>query len=253
MIRTLRVLSSVFVAGAFLSACTGASDNIAPNRELRGRISAPQSLMSEFDLGGITAEFPDTYSFDSAATGDLALYSFDEDAAVQCRTHNNDIDMWWMSPYGNVFFHLARPQVFVSYRTGSYKGLAKAVYRNSHLSQGATGSHVYEFTGRFNALCRATARTIGGVSFTSQVVVAQAPIDTPYEVTGGGGEGCDSQIVYDPTQPCPGVGGGGSGGGSSEDPTGGLNCYWDYIFVEINYGDGSGWHTWWEGWARICE
>lgn len=38
--------------------------------------------------------------------------------------------------------------------------------------------------------------------------------------------------------------GGGGGGGDS--------CQMEYIIVEINYGDGTGWHELWEGWASVC-
>jgi len=41
---------------------------------------------------------------------------------------------------------------------------------------------------------------------------------------------------------------GGSGGGG-----GNGNCHTEYIVVEINYGDGTGWHTLWEGYATVCE
>src|SRR5690606_13494318 len=41
---------------------------------------------------------------------------------------------------------------------------------------------------------------------------------------------------------------GGSGGGG-----GNGNCHTEYNVVEINYGDGTGWHTLWEGYATVCE
>jgi hypothetical protein len=40
--------------------------------------------------------------------------------------------------------------------------------------------------------------------------------------------------------------GGGSGGGTYE-------CHEEYVIVEINYGDGTGWHVLWEGNAMVCE
>ncbi|MEX2152799.1 MAG: hypothetical protein WD825_05620 [Gemmatimonadaceae bacterium] len=43
--------------------------------------------------------------------------------------------------------------------------------------------------------------------------------------------------------------GSGGGGGSGD----GLNCHQEYVFIEINYGDGTGWHVWWEGYASVCE
>lgn len=30
-------------------------------------------------------------------------------------------------------------------------------------------------------------------------------------------------------------------------------CTWDWVILEIDYGDGTGWHELWEGWARICD
>jgi hypothetical protein len=42
----------------------------------------------------------------------------------------------------------------------------------------------------------------------------------------------------------------GSGGTT---PGGGSNCDTEWIRIEINYDDGTGWHTWWEGYATVCE
>ncbi len=52
--------------------------------------------------------------------------------------------------------------------------------------------------------------------------------------------------VFIPGGPAGGDGGGGSGGGS-------VACHEEHIVIEINYGDGTGWHVWWEGVAWICE
>jgi hypothetical protein len=37
-----------------------------------------------------------------------------------------------------------------------------------------------------------------------------------------------------------------------DDGSGDTGCRTEYIVVEINYGDGTGWHELWEGWAQIC-
>jgi hypothetical protein len=58
--------------------------------------------------------------------------------------------------------------------------------------------------------------------------------------------------VEDPNIRRPGDGGGAGGtptGGGGTDPS---DCRDEWIIIEINYGDGTGWHTWWEGWARVC-
>ncbi len=63
---------------------------------------------------------------------------------------------------------------------------------------------------------------------------------------------CEGEELFDPEQPCddqpysPPTGGGSSGGGSSS------GCYQDWIIVEINYNDGTGWHELWSGWATVC-
>jgi hypothetical protein len=75
---------------------------------------------------------------------------------------------------------------------------------------------------------------------------------------GGGGE-CETQLIYDPTQPCPGGGGGGGGDGSGGDDGsgdgggGGSNCHTEYIIIEISYDGGETWSVWWEGYATVCE
>ena len=71
-------------------------------------------------------------------------------------------------------------------------------------------------------------------------------------VTGGCPSRCDTQIIYDP-ETCEldsGSCGGGSGGGG-DDGGGGMTCRTEYIIIEIN--DGTGWRTWWEGYATVCE
>lgn len=40
---------------------------------------------------------------------------------------------------------------------------------------------------------------------------------------------------------------GGGGGGGGPDP-----CYQEYIYLEVDYGDGTGWHVVWEGYATVC-
>jgi hypothetical protein len=39
--------------------------------------------------------------------------------------------------------------------------------------------------------------------------------------------------------------GGGSEGGAP-------NCHQEYVYLEINYGDGTGWHVIWQGYATVC-
>lgn len=57
------------------------------------------------------------------------------------------------------------------------------------------------------------------------------------------------RVIFDPVEPCnDGSYGGGGGSGGSEE---GGSCKTEWIAIEIN--DGSGWRTYWEGWATVCE
>lgn len=61
---------------------------------------------------------------------------------------------------------------------------------------------------------------------------------------------CGTQLVYDPDQPCDDPGSPGGSGGTA--PTGGSSsCHTEWVVVEVN--DGSGWSTWWEGYAIVCN
>jgi hypothetical protein len=70
------------------------------------------------------------------------------------------------------------------------------------------------------------------------------------------GDTCDAggtQIVYDPNNPLPDCSGGG-GSGSGADPTGGAGgCTTVSVTIEIDYGDGRGYQTVYEGYATVCE
>ncbi|MHB0950090.1 MAG: hypothetical protein ACYC3Q_13300 [Gemmatimonadaceae bacterium] len=41
------------------------------------------------------------------------------------------------------------------------------------------------------------------------------------------------------------IGGGGGGGGE--------NCWTEHAIIEIDYGDGTGWHELWRGYVTVCE
>jgi hypothetical protein len=73
----------------------------------------------------------------------------------------------------------------------------------------------------------------GGVYITS---VGSAEYD-PYD---------PDQIVSSDCETGGGDGGGGTGGG-------GLNCWDEYMVIEISYDDGQSWQVWWEGWGRVCQ
>ncbi|HEX8213814.1 MAG TPA: hypothetical protein VF584_26845 [Longimicrobium sp.] len=66
--------------------------------------------------------------------------------------------------------------------------------------------------------------------------------------SGTGPYSCGTQLVYDPDQPCDDPYTGGSGGGSSGS---GSTCRSEYVVIEVN--DGSGWRTYWEGYAIVCS
>jgi hypothetical protein len=43
------------------------------------------------------------------------------------------------------------------------------------------------------------------------------------------------------------------GGGTPAGPgPGGTSCSYQNVIVEINYGDGNGWQTCWQGVAKVC-
>lgn len=76
--------------------------------------------------------------------------------------------------------------------------------------------------------CRVAPGGLTYVSFTRyHHVNARFPRRRGYTLTGGGG-------------------GGGDGGGSGQ-------CRQEWVIVEVNYGDGSGWHVIWEGYATVCS
>ena len=76
---------------------------------------------------------------------------------------------------------------------------------------------------------------------------------------GGGDGGCETQLIYDPDQPCPGGGGGGGGeptvtpGGGGGGGGGGTTCHQEWVIIEVSYDGGATWSTWWEGYANVCE
>jgi len=60
----------------------------------------------------------------------------------------------------------------------------------------------------------------------------------------------DPFYVPDPAGPgCAGPNSTGGGGGGGGPPP---NCTVEYVYLEINYNDGTGWHILWEGYATVC-
>lgn len=53
----------------------------------------------------------------------------------------------------------------------------------------------------------------------------------------------DDVLVHD-------CGGGGAGGGSAG---GTLECWWEWMEIEISYDGGKTWHPFWSGWGQVCE
>lgn len=41
-------------------------------------------------------------------------------------------------------------------------------------------------------------------------------------------------------------------GGAGDAAGGAASCTQEYIYIEYNNDDGTGWHLWWEGWATVC-
>lgn len=75
----------------------------------------------------------------------------------------------------------------------------------------------------------------GGGSTELVEYVSDSPYDSEYDPFDAGG-GCGS-----------------SGGGGDRSSTGGGNCRQEWVVVEISYDNGATWHTYWEGYATICE
>lgn len=61
---------------------------------------------------------------------------------------------------------------------------------------------------------------------------------------------CNGQFIFDPSQPCDSPGGPSDPGGGGGWPE---TCPKVWIIVEINYGDGTGWHELWSGYVDDCD
>lgn len=269
------------LASGLLAACSDAKPGpvAAPTVVPAHHDVAPETNVI-YNMDDIAADFPEgTFaldtdsSVDSRGTPSIAPDVIDGSTEF-CRDAFKPVYLHWNGPDGIVSFLLNPPQLFVSYRAGTFKGrtgliFRKAVYETVTPSQAedAVGS-VWRFQGRFNALCRGGEFELGPIVFNGQVIVTQDPITTPVLVSrgsGGGGAGtCDidtyySYETYDPYSPTmednSGCGTGdyggetGVGGGSD----GGANCHTEYIAVDMSTDGGLTWTTIWEGEALICE
>jgi hypothetical protein len=92
------------------------------------------------------------------------------------------------------------------------------------------GSGIQVQVGSVEGFCRTNDRGLVYVSFTERFhhVNARFPRRRGYYRTSGGG-------------------------GGGEDEGGGGQCREEYVYVEVDYGDGTGWHVIWEGTATVCE
>lgn len=221
---------------------------------------------SVWNMNDLEADFGGMYSIDTTEAGLNATPTVTYDpltgSAEFCRDHFKPIDLWWNGGYGMMSFHMDPPLLFRGYRTGTFKSnrnlvFRKAIYETVQSSEAVDpAGNVWRFSGRFNALCRGGAFELGPIVFGGQVVVSQDPVDRPVLVQrgGGGGDGgcgLQFQLIYDPYDGSSGDCGGSSGGGDGGGGGGGGNCHVEYIYIEVNYGNG--WETWWEGYATVCE
>jgi hypothetical protein len=101
------------------------------------------------------------------------------------------------------------------------------------------------------ALCWGACTTAYGACLAAAEVRHRLPFPRNPSCNGGSSFGDDVSSAEDCSDDGSGYGGG-SGGGDLGGG-GGLSCREEYIYIEVDYGDGSGWHTWWEGWATVCE
>ncbi len=105
----------------------------------------------------------------------------------------------------------------------------------------------------FSVSCRRYARIVPFAFFD---VMSFQPIGwyVRYDPNGGDGGECADQLIYDPEtcrgDPDAGTGGGGGEGGGGG---GGGSCHTEYIYVEVSHDGGKTWHTYWEGYATVCE
>ncbi|HEX6367971.1 MAG TPA: hypothetical protein VF006_03495 [Longimicrobium sp.] len=238
-------------------------------------------LSDRWHLADVEADFAGRFSVDTTQAGNEATYfiaPYDGDAAwvrTFCRDHFKPIDLWYDGGYGNMLFHLDPPLLFVGYREGTFRsprGLVfrKAVYESIQPSETVDpDGNVWQFQGRFNALCRGGELEIGPVVFGAQVLVSENPVTRPVLVRRGSGDNDECgggngdwyyMESYDPYLPVPETDSGdasiaaycGSGGGSTFDPAD-YACTWDYITIEISYDGGQTWQHFWSGWAQVCE
>jgi hypothetical protein len=52
---------------------------------------------------------------------------------------------------------------------------------------------------------------------------------------------------------CDGGGDDSPGGGDDDGGGGDLECWEEYIIIEVSVDGGDTWHTWWEGWGTVCD
>jgi hypothetical protein len=248
---------------------------------------SPQTLIlsERWNIADVEADFPGLFSFDTTQAGANATYYVAPEDGGElayigevtfCRDHFKPIYLWWDAGYGLMSFHLEPPLLFVGYRPGTHtsqRGLVfrKAVYETIQPSEATDpGGNVWQFHGRFNALCRGGEVEIGPLVFGGQILVSQDPVTHPVLVRRGSGSdgGCNGDQggdewywmeSYDPYSPSPEDGGqattascGGTDGGDGFDPSD-FSCTWDYITIEISYDGGRTWDAWWSGWAQVCE
>lgn len=167
----------------------------------------------------------------------------------------------WVAPDGEaVYFAAEPPFYFVQYMNRlPYKGMYWAVYSTptTVTADDPSTGDVYQWSGQFSALCTTAVKVPNG---QIGYVYAREVITTPTLVSrgssggGGGGSSCDTQIIYDPSQPCTGGGGGGGGSGSGgTGGSGGSSCTSEYVIIEVSNDGGATWTTWWEGYANVCS
>lgn len=114
------------------------------------------------------------------------------------------------------------------------------------------GRYAYWMFGEVNFHCFERRVVLPNRTITDYLYIADSQtLGGYFEIRADEGLMCDEygNIVEQGGEPCePSGPSGGDGGGEGRNTT---NCFWDYIYVEVD--DGSGWEVVWQGYAEVCE
>jgi hypothetical protein len=150
---------------------------------------------------------------------------------------------YWYPGYGNLRMNFIGPH-FMEISSTPFGNFG--IYVATSIEVRGPGAGTWSASGPWEAGCFLYGNLILATALDFLGTPRYHPSDTRNEEDSTDG----SELDWWPWDQDPDNGGGASGIG-----TGGttLNCTKAYITIEIDYGDGTGWHTWWEGWANVCQ